>query len=160
MKNQNLLGFGMIAAAIVAGGALVGRAGDVNPPAGPVQGTMHTLEEIYAKIAQGTVAGSAGRWRYHYVPAGSDTTPILVASSPGVLRGVMMTTLGNYFQLIDSNTTGSGTPVIAEMVYNSDDVGFASPSVTVPLDVEFQNGLVFKRIGGQTSATTIIYRVD
>jgi hypothetical protein len=36
MKNQNLLGFGMIATAIVAGGALVGRAGDVNPPAGPV----------------------------------------------------------------------------------------------------------------------------
>ncbi len=57
-----------ICAAIVVAGAWFANAGDLNPPAGPIQGTMHTLDEIYslgggggggAGIAVQTLSGDA-----------------------------------------------------------------------------------------------------
>lgn len=155
MKNQNLLGFGMIAAAIVAGGALVGRAGDVNPPVGPVQPTMHTLEEIYQRI-NGLGAAGTVRWKYWYRNGTAGT--VVITPSQGVLHGVVYNPCNGCSgqELFDGNTTdvSAASPITLLPPPASD-----MPPVYVPFDIEFTHGLVYRSVNG-SGAITVIYSVD
>jgi len=49
--TTKMTAIGLVVAALVAGAAIV-RAGSVNPPAGPVAPTMHTLEDVYTLANQ------------------------------------------------------------------------------------------------------------
>lgn len=139
------------------------RAGNVTPPPGPVQGTMHTLDEIYALTAQSVQQGTAGRWKYFYVP-NTQSAPVLVASGPGVLHSLLVYGCDcGGFTVYDANSTNVGeSPRIADVVH---DVSFGiagdQSSVVIPLDVEFSQGLVIEPPpGASRPRVTVIYRLD
>ncbi|HVZ93648.1 MAG TPA: hypothetical protein VG797_03975 [Phycisphaerales bacterium] len=162
MKRQSLLGYGMVAAAVLTVGVLAwARAGDVNPPAGPVQGTMHTLDEIYDRVSLGQTVGAAGRWKSIWIP-GMSSGVTVVANAPGVIHAAILdgdcVTCGRVM-LYDADTTSiADLPRIAELTHiTHGDSGHSS--LYIPLDAEFSHGLVLEQ-SNTAHGVTLLYRLD
>ncbi|HVZ93647.1 MAG TPA: hypothetical protein VG797_03970 [Phycisphaerales bacterium] len=154
MKQHGVFGYGLISsAALVVGVLALARAGDVNPPAGPVQPTMRTLEEIYALLAQ-QASGSSQQWSYWHRNGAAGT--VVVVPSAGVLHGIIFNPCNGCSaqELFDGNSTdvSSATPIALLPGPNS-----GSAPVFMPFDIEFHTGLTYRSVSG-SGAVTLIYR--
>jgi hypothetical protein len=139
----------------IAASSLV-RGGDLNPPPGPIQPTMHTLEDVMAAINANNQCGC--RWTYKHIPSGTDS-PMLIASGKGVVHGIIVHPggAGNPW-LYDAATTGVTQDDLIGQFRNS--ANYEAHSLFIPLDVEFKDGLVFGTDGGASGSQTVIYRLD
>lgn len=152
-----LTGVAAAAVLVAVSAVAVVRAGDVNPPSGPVQGTMRTLDEIYALFSQGIQSGNAGRWNYKYR---ASTGITVIATNAGVLHGIVVNPcqgcpLPNLYDAAsDQNLAGKEIVAIQRASHPSEGGRF------IPLDVVFENGLVLEMPSGPDSPVTVIYRAD
>lgn len=151
-SKHHLLGYAMVAGAILTTGVISWvRAGDVNPPAGAVQGTMHTLDEIYAKVqtleSQLLIqCGSEGRESI-FSPAISQGSTFTVS---GTGRAILWSATAHtgFIEIQDQN--GAGTVVgrvfaksdwqDGTIRYNSSNQLFFGVEVDLPLAVRALTG--------------------
>lgn len=151
MTRNQLVGGMAVCAAGALLVAVVGRAGDLNPPAGAVQPTMSNLQDIQTSLDNiGIAVGvPTPAWEYKTVTVtgGGEHTFDLEPTS-GVLHRVIFTDSPAQEVLIsDTNPVVTG-PLMLKL----------DPTVrhNVLLDVRFENGLF---VTGQCTVT-FLYRLD
>ena len=82
-----------ICAAIIVAGAWLANAGDLNPPVGPVEATMHTLDEIYDAVSNNGSDCEPCEWQVITVDIqGSEFQEILPTGTSGVVRSIVLST--------------------------------------------------------------------
>ncbi len=138
--------------AIVLGGLAIVRAGDLNPPPGPVQPTMRTNQEIYDRIGALQANGCGGRWRAFYrADPGNPIPETLVAVGSGVVHAIIYQGSGPFI-LRDGATTGLGNAFLTARDASTSDTQY------LILDIEFTNGLTVS--SGSGAPVTVLYRLD
>lgn len=153
-KTASVVTIGVVC---VVGLIAAARAGDLNPPPGPIQPTMRTLDEIYGKIATLTTGGIGGRWTSATLPPDSSTT--VLASAPGLVHSVIVGPINGCddFVLYDSATASvTGKRVICRILNAS---GADAQSRQYSLDVEFSEGLVYFSSGCR-GRDVVIFKLD
>ncbi len=139
----------------IAASSLV-RGGDLNPPAGPIQPTMHSLEDVMAAINANNQCGCT--WTYKHIPSGT-ASPLLIAEGKGVVHAIIIhPSNGGSPRLYDSATTGVTPDIMIGQFQNT--AQQEAISLFLPLDVEFTHGLVFGTDGPPSGPQTVIYRRD
>lgn len=134
--GQHLLAFGL--GAMVVGGAMYVRAGDVNPPPGPIGPSMHTLDDIYAKVSA-SPCESCG-WQYRYIASNAITT------IPGPMRLRSVTQTFGYAVLYDA--ANAAEMVDANIVAIIGSGGSQNTTVVVPCDIPITKGLTVRQFSG------------
>ena len=146
-----------ISAAVIIAAALFANAGDLDPPKGPIEPTMHDLQEIYDLVQQSSPCGGC-TWEYKHF----DNLPgeqFLAIPGAGVLHGIWIkNTLNSGFDgvvVVVDGPPGSGT-IIGE--FGSKEIAAGQfRTQFFELNVVFEQGLY---IGRQeyNPDITILYR--
>ena len=157
MYKQTLCVTLPISAAVIIAAALFANAGDLNPPEGPIEPTMHTLDEIY-ELAAASQPCPPCTWESWSGPViqGGNTQGVPGA---GLLHGVW---------LVPPSSTGFTRVVLWDGDPDNGGVQIAIAHITmqegalgnqfVQLDVAFENGLFLAPSGAGTPLVTILYR--
>jgi hypothetical protein len=143
MTRLTIAGAGAIGAI-----ALILAWGPLDPPQGPIQPTMHTLDEIYEQVA-----GQNGEWHSLVVKQFEGSKEVIEGG--GIVHAVIFAGLhdGGAAELRQSD----GTPIVVLSLIN--ELG----TVVVPLDVRYTDGLTLADVDGggrPLNAVTILYRPD
>ncbi len=158
MRTNHLIGVGVVFTGVALAVALV-RAGDLNPPAGPVAPTMTDLQDIQTSLDNigAAVNVPTPAWDYAFASFCCGGDNVLVTGS-GVLHAVLVTA---------ADTTGTGVSV---RIFDSTSgpttqiaTAATSPlpsSAWIPLNVRFENGLNLVNISTDTARATVFYRLD
>ena len=148
MHRQTLYVTLPICAAVLAAGTWLVRAGDLNPPAGPVSPTMKTLDEIYDAVTVGLSSCPACTWEYKYVDELScvNDIEVLPAGTTGILHGLWVTT---------PVTIANGEVGLANNIGRFS--GASGESNFIQLDVPFDDGLQ-ARCEGTGVIFTVLYQ--
>lgn len=141
------------------------RAGDLNPPKGPVQPTMVSLEDLYNRIGTQQNCPECV-WQYKYVSRDvvGDAYGQLVTGS-GVLHAVMLpgnTDEGSAIKVYDWVYTGGAAPPAQATIGQFQGVNANMTPTVLGLDVRFTNGIA---VGGLfnssgTGGIAVLYRLD
>lgn len=154
----------VVGVVVVATAWFATRAGDLNPPKGPIQPTMVSLEDLYNRIStQGGCPTCA--WDYKFI--GRDTIPtgdgqVLVGS--GVLHAIVMPgyPCAGAIRFYDTVYSGVGAypreRTITELyTCRTLDV----PPTTVVMDLRFTDGIFVSGASiNEPGGVTLIYRLD
>ncbi len=152
MKKTSIVVLFAVAATCLGGFAWV-RAGDLNPPAGAIEPTLRTLQEIYNRIGElnGQDGCACGPWQSLVTPnVGTTTTSLL--SGNGFVHAVIV----KEGRGIEFLSNGDST-IIADL---STPAG--SPTSQFVLNIRYENGLSFRAINGANGSDrcTVLYRAD
>lgn len=137
--GQHLLAFGL--GAMVVGGAMYVRAGDLNPPPGPIGPSMHTLDDIYAKVSA-SPCESCG-WQYRYIASNATTTipgPMRLRSVTQAYGNSVLYDAANAAEMVEAN-------VVAVIPSGDAQTGL----VIVPCDIPITRGLTVRQFSGGTA---------
>lgn len=148
-----------ISAAVIIAAALFANAGDLDPAKGPVEPTMHDLQEIYDLVQQSSPCGGC-TWEYKHIP--SVGGEVLAIAESGVLHGMWLKNpTANGFQgtLEISDGPFNGGITIGEFgsrAVAGDTTGQLSNKF-FELNVVFEQGL-YTRSTSQSPEVTFLYR--
>lgn len=152
-----------ICTAIIVAGAWWANAGDLNPPAGPVEQTMVTLQEVYDAISSNSGSGCEScEWQVK----GGDLVPdswqsIFPAGTSGTVRSLVVSYLdpggmANY----RLRQHGAATDYLVALRLNGSATSAVGlPGAGVPCDFRFTNGLEHWS-NVSTASFTIYYKLD
>jgi hypothetical protein len=154
MSSQNR---GFVGMAIVLGVLTVMvfvNAGALNPPSGPVQPTMRTLDEVYDAASQRCPLCP---WSYKYLESSAQTEAVPGA---GILHGIWLYGFSqNNSSVVVSNGPSSDNDVIGKFDAYTTIAGTGwslfMPPQFISLDVPFQNGLY---VSAPNTKVTLLYR--
>lgn len=168
------LGLGIAAGSMIAHGA----PGTLHPPSGNVEGTMHTLDEIFDKVSANelqlaTLTNASGPWEYHTEVPGNDTQLDSQQIVPGrVLLHAIISNIGDVL-VFDGpgQIDGNGNPDLASAnnlaaFARSNQIGPGgsgsaySFSVQNTVNIELDNGLhvAWRSDNSPQFSFTILYR--
>ena len=115
-----------IVGAIIVVGGLFAFAGDLDPPVGPIGPTMHTLDEIYAAVAEPQCCSPRPKdIRVYHMSIPTQETTIIIPKVEGTNGFVLTDVIGTGTTLRIFQDTGEG-PVQILTIVNSFSVGFAT----------------------------------
>ena len=151
MYKQTLCVTLPISAAVIIAAALFANAGDLDPPEGPIEPTMHTLQEIYDLVQQSSPCGGC-TWEYAYVSLPLGQGYVEAVPGSGVLHGIWLRVPGS-IAVRDGFPVGN---IIADFFYTS---GSGSLSQFFELNVAFENGVyIAVPETGPAANVTVLYR--
>lgn len=166
------VGVGVVGAATLMNTNALAAPGTLDPPAGPVEGTGRTLDEIYDRIEAtelqvATIAANGGPWQSftQFVGANDQLTAIRVGSGRvhvhAVIANAGRVTLFDGPGTVDSSARPlTGHPIGALRQITGGN-GLSLSSTTVELDVVAENGLFVAWNGFNSFADltfTVLYR--
>lgn len=152
----------MASAAAIAAASYLARAGDLNPPAGPVSPTMLTLEDLGAQLA----AASTPTWEHTRVTLTNSLGPgDLVLPGSGVLHAIIIrpfappTNLDAQVEVRVGDCQGGGDVVGIFEVRSG-----ATDSLYIPLNIRYGDGgdcgLYLRSLFESGENVTVLYRPD
>lgn len=160
--NQPVAVAGVVVAAVIGGSWMVSRAGDLQPPNGPIAPTMSTLEQIYARVDQ-LGAAQNGEWlcktvRLDSLPPEPQAVPVLAGS--GVLHSFYLTGWTSV-KITDDSVAGLPNPEHLLIAVQSPGP-FTEPSAAGTLDARFSRGIQLSKWNGSSGEAyiTLLYRLD
>ena len=80
-----------IVGAIIVVGGLFAFAGDLDPPAGPIGPTMHTLDEIYAAVTEPCCSPRPEDLRSYYIDCNTQNCSVGIVLIPSSKNSFMIT---------------------------------------------------------------------
>ena len=141
----------VVGVVVVATAWFATRAGDLNPPKGPIQPTLVSLEDLYNRIGtQGDCPTCA--WSYKFVNWSTSQSPnTLIVAGSGVLHAVYQP--AGQVTVYDHNGQGAATQERA--------IARTLAQGMIVFDVRFANGLYVSGLGETDgSSLTLLYRLD
>lgn len=148
MKKGLLLGLALgVCAAMMAS---TGRSGPLNPPPGPVQPTMRTLDEIYDRLGAG---GGSERWQYTNVTNFvSPETFVRLVNGSGKLHAVIASRSGS--GVVDLWVRDGLGRQLGPYYFNSGN----DKTLRIEFDTAFESAIDIR--GGGFDTLTLLYRLD
>lgn len=137
-----------IIGAIIGVGGLIAFAGDLNPPKGPIEPTMHTLDEIH-DLVESTFACGRCTWKYVGLDVSGSQDTLAVPGS-GMLHGIWIGRASGGFYLEVWNETPQEGALIGTFHLA------LGASQFFQLDVTFESGLYLR--ANASSEATVLYR--
>ena len=140
------------------------RAGDLNPPKGPIQPTMVSLEDLYNRIGTQENCPTC-TWNHKFVSrttVGNSIGQVLTGS--GVLHAVLVPGYGGSggdTRLYDWVYTGQAGPPPESTLGQFPDFNLDVPPTVLVLDVRFTQGITvtgLENVNG--GGITLLYRLD
>ena len=154
MRHANLLATLCVCVTVIITASLLARAGDLNPPAGAIQPSMHTLDEIYGKVQALPQVFPLCRetWEAGYVKTLSNSLQVTeVASGSGMLHSIVISPITSGFCQAEIIVDGQTL-----LVCQSD----TTPE-TIVFDTRYSTNIGVKRGQALVAANvTVFYRPD
>ena len=158
MYKQTLCVTLPISAAVIVAAALFAKAGDLNPPPGDIQPTMHTLAEIYDLVQQSSPC-SGCTWQYWSKVFGT-SEDVQAISGSGLLHGLWLR--GSAENLFGHVEVFNGPPADQDLIGDffswspTSDIHLANEFFE--LNVEFDNGLYVRTSSQGSGYVTLLHR--
>jgi len=119
-----------VLALVVLSVSLSGKAGDLNPPPGPISPTMHSLDEIYFAIERGTQGCPPCLWESRLIDDSAGVHEVQIASGAGVVHAVMIK--GQDDVALSDGPIENGGDILAK---------YLPIDTPITLDVSYDDGL-------------------
>ena len=100
MRPFNLLATLCVCATVIITAGLIAKAGDLNPPAGAIQPSMHTLDEIYNEVAglPNVFPWCGGTWEASRVQTVANSLQVTeVDLGSGILHSIVISPITSGF---------------------------------------------------------------
>ncbi len=121
-------------------------AGNIDPPVGPIQPTMHSLDEIYDLLSSSSCSPCVWESEYHRFESAES---VQLVAGAGIVHGVLMSRDGLSAEIKVSD--GQATDPLAFMQVDAD----ATSTLFIPMDVRYENGLWAE--SNMANAVLIVY---
>ena len=152
MYKQTLCVTLPISAAVIIAATLFANAGELDPPKGPIEPTMHTLEEIYSFLQQSSPCGAC-TWEY-WSALLSQGQPVEAIEGAGVLHGLWLEGSNTQIVRVYDGPPSEGN-AIGRFRVETLGSSWAQSSRFIELNIAFANGIHVESLNGGGSITLL-----